>query len=102
MINVRNALGTGMILASVLIAPVTTPAQAAATAETVSATSTLTSVQKPCRKHRNPARCRARLGGLGGHSPQSGIRGIGGGIGGDGSIGVDDGIGHRDHGRSRD
>jgi hypothetical protein len=103
MINVRSALGTGMMLASVLIAPVTIPAPSAAGAETVFTPSTVTSVQKPCRRHKNPARCRARRGGHGG------ISGVGGG-GGIGRSGIGrSGIGHRGdgpsgagHSRSRD
>jgi hypothetical protein len=88
MINVRNALGTGIMLASILVAPVTIPAPAVAASETLSTPSTLTSVQKPCRKHRHPARCRARRGGRGGNFSRSGISG-----------GIDDGIGRSGIGR---
>jgi hypothetical protein len=113
MINVRNALGAGVMLASILIAPAMVATPAAAAAETVSISSTLTSVQKPCRKHKNPARCRARRGGYGGHLSRSRIgRGIGDSFGrtGIGRSGIGrSGIGHRGggpsgagHSRSRD
>ncbi|MFF5208387.1 hypothetical protein [Streptosporangium sp. NPDC000396] len=78
MIKVRNALAAGAMVASALIVPMTTPAQAADTGTVAGITSTTsvpTSVQKPCRLHKNPARCRARRGA--GHG-----RGGGGGGGG--------------------
>ncbi|WP_030925660.1 hypothetical protein [Streptosporangium amethystogenes] len=107
MIKVRNALAAGTMAASALVAPMTTPAPSAVADTVASNTSTtLRSAQKPCRKHRNPERCRARHGHGGGH----GVVGRGGvsvdigpgdvGIGGDisdnqtpgnrGGAGIDD------------
>ncbi|MFC7644946.1 hypothetical protein ACFQX6_32975 [Streptosporangium lutulentum] len=70
MIKVRNALAAGTMVASALIAPVTMPASFASAdtvARTTSTTSTLTALQKPCSKHKNPDRCRQRRGACHGH-----------------------------------
>lgn len=74
MIEIRNALAAGTMVASALIAPVTMPAQSAGAESTARSTSAshLTTVQKPCSKHKNPAKCRARHSG-GGHGKGSGI-----------------------------
>ncbi|ACZ88505.1 hypothetical protein [Streptosporangium roseum] len=89
MIEIRNALAAGTMVASALIAPVTMPAQSAGAESTARSTSTshLTSVQKPCSEHKHPAKCRARRSG-------GGSGGGGGGKGGGDVIGgLDD-----DHG----
>ncbi|AWS47998.1 hypothetical protein DKM19_48680 [Streptosporangium sp. 'caverna'] len=98
MINIRNVLGAGIMMASALVAPtmMSTPSAAAVT-ETVSASPALPSVQKPCRKAKNPARCRARRAGnstVGGTVGGGGLRG---GIGSGGS-----GPSGSGHSRSRD
>ncbi|MFD1938992.1 MULTISPECIES: hypothetical protein [Nonomuraea] len=64
MTKIRNVLAAGAMGASVLIAPVTMPAQFAS-AETVTgtpSTTSLTSVNGPCDDKPNPDKCRARLG----------------------------------------
>jgi uncharacterized membrane protein YgcG len=103
MINIRNVLGAGIMMASALVAPTVMSApSAAAITETVSTSSALTSVQKPCRKAKNPARCRARRGNstvgdnstVGGTISRGGLRG---GIGSGGS-----GPSGSGHSRSRD
>jgi hypothetical protein len=98
MINIRNVLGAGIMMASALVAPTMMPApSAAAVTETVSTSSALTSVQKPCQKAKNPAQCRARRGGnstVGGTVSRGGLRG---GIGSGGS-----GPSGSGHSRSRD
>ncbi|WP_162641308.1 hypothetical protein [Streptosporangium sp. 'caverna'] len=94
MIKVRNALAAGTMVASALIAPVTMPAQFASAdtvARTTSTTSTFTALQKPCRKHKNPDRCRLRRGaghGLGGGGGTG--TGTGTGTGRAGGIGITD------------
>ncbi|MFI6455524.1 hypothetical protein ACIBF6_28650 [Streptosporangium amethystogenes] len=91
MIKVRNALAAGTMAASALVAPVMTPAPSAV-ADTVASNTptTLGSVQKPCRKHKNPERCRARRGHSGGHGIV-GRNGVGVDIG-PGSVGIGGGI----------
>ncbi|OUC91065.1 hypothetical protein [Streptosporangium minutum] len=78
MIEIRNALAAGTMVASALIAPVTMPAQSAGAESTARSTSAshLTSVQKPCSKHKHPAKCRARRGGGGGGGSGKGVRGV--------------------------
>ncbi|MEV6861773.1 hypothetical protein AB0M44_12320 [Streptosporangium subroseum] len=97
MINIRNVLGAGIMMASALVAPtmMSTPSAAAVT-ETVSASPALPSVQKPCRKAKNPDSCRARRGNstVGGTVSRGGLRG---GIGSGGS-----GPSGSGHSRSRD
>ncbi|MEU7894477.1 hypothetical protein AB0B45_16665 [Nonomuraea sp. NPDC049152] len=65
MIKIRNALVAGTMGVSAFLAPVTMPAQPAS-AETVaglpSTTPVLAFLTHPCRKHKNPERCRAQLG----------------------------------------
>ncbi|SNT40798.1 hypothetical protein SAMN05216276_104029 [Streptosporangium subroseum] len=94
MINIRNVLGAGIMMASALVAPtmMSAPSVAAVT-ETVSASPALPSVQKPCRKAKNPARCRARRAG----NSTVGGGGLRGGIGSGGS-----GPSGSGHSRSRD
>ncbi|MEU0483561.1 hypothetical protein ABZ260_30780 [Streptosporangium sp. NPDC006013] len=91
MIKVRNALAAGTMTASALLAPMTTPAPSAvADTVTSNASTTLTSAQKPCHKHRHPERCRARRGHGGDHGN---IGGDGVGIGGGrGKVGIGGGI----------
>jgi hypothetical protein len=79
MIEIRNALAAGTMVASALIAPVTMPAQSAGAESTARSTSAshLTSVQKPCSQHKHPAKCRARHGGGGGSGGGKGHGGKG-------------------------
>ncbi|MFD8533131.1 hypothetical protein ACFV0L_37555 [Streptosporangium canum] len=78
MIEIRNALAAGTMVASALIAPVTMPAQSAGAESTARSTSAshLTSAQKPCSQHKHPAKCRARRGGDGGGGSGKGDGGI--------------------------
>ncbi|WP_433251294.1 hypothetical protein ACQPYK_05680 [Streptosporangium sp. CA-135522] len=90
MLAIRNALVAGTMAASALIAPVTSSAQAATTGTMAEMSKTttspiLTSAQKPCSKHKNPAKCRARHGA--GHGKSHGGGG-GGGISDDGQPGL--------------
>ncbi|MGJ6964601.1 hypothetical protein ACSDR0_22065 [Streptosporangium sp. G11] len=108
MTKIRNALAAGVMTASALIVPAAISVSSA-TADTVATTapSTLTSVLKPCRKHKNPDRCRARRGhrhGYGRHERgrhdygRRGGEGRGVGVGG----GISDDLGGRGTGRGID
>jgi hypothetical protein len=93
MIKLKNALAAGAMVASALIVPATMPAQFAdADAVAGTTSSAFTAVAKPCSRHRNPERCRARQGGDNAvgltrhfaHARDAGIRGsigLGGGLG---------------------